>query len=80
MPNPKHEAADHDARALLALSRSLRDNVVSLPRGEVSSHVVEAVEAMHAEVLRASHLVSTWAAMQRNYERPQVLTGHYERK
>lgn len=65
------EAAEHDARALLALSKSLRDNVVKLESlRELSSHIREAVEAAHAENLRASHLVTTWASLQRNAERP----------
>lgn len=67
---PVAEAAHHDARALLALSTSLRDSVVALGRERlVTSHVVEAVEAMHAEALRACHLVTTATALLRHGER-----------
>jgi len=69
--HPKAEAAHHDARALLALSTSLRDAAVELHAARViTSHVVEAVEAMHAEALRACHLVTTATAMLRHAERP----------
>ena len=70
--HPKAEAAVHDARAVLALVTSLRDSVVELHRlNVVTSHVLEAVEAMHAEALKACHLVTTAGAMLKHAERPE---------
>lgn len=64
----KAEAAEHDARALLALSKSLVDNVRAM-KPLPPERLLESVETAHAEVLRASHLVTCWTVSLRHSER-----------
>lgn len=64
------EAAEHDAKAMLAISKSLSDNLVPLKAAGLPERIAEAIEATHAEVLRSSHLVASWVALQKHAERP----------
>lgn len=74
-PMSKVDALEMDARALLTLSKSLVDNAREAQLNSTNASVImparigEAVEAMHAEVLRASHLVATWCATARHAKR-----------
>lgn len=63
------EAAEHDARALLALSKSLNETVPTLTIEGAPERVISAIESAHAEVLRAAHLVTSWVAIKRAIER-----------
>ena len=65
-------ALEADARALLNLAKACRDGVMKMGGAvTVGDRIMEAVELSHAEVLRSTHLLSTWVALRRSVTRSE---------
>ncbi len=77
IPTPKLDAAQHDARALQPIITSLRDFAVA-HRDELPARIVDAVELAHAEVLRATHFVTSYVALAKHEERSKTKGGRRE--